>query len=95
MVSARSGGEVWTKNLPDGNTMAVRIDPTNPRSPPHFADARPHAHLESIPTSQVTAGNYRGGTTYTDTKTISTKGTNRNHNADVHIPLKPGKAPFN
>ncbi|OEI26381.1 hypothetical protein A9R55_12035 [Escherichia coli] len=50
-VQAHSGGEVWTKALPDGNTVAVRIDPANPRSPSHYADAVPHAHIETVPTS--------------------------------------------
>lgn len=52
-------GQVWTKNLPDGNTAAVRIDPAEKRAIPlGNADEVPHAHKEIVPTSSVTNGNY-------------------------------------
>lgn len=97
-VQAHSGGEVWTKALPDGNTVAVRIDPANPRSPSHYADAVPHAHIETVPTSSVSNGNYRPRDVtgrYTATGGVSDRGTNPNHNADVHIPMSPGRSPYN
>ncbi|MBB0501201.1 hypothetical protein G7M38_03190 [Escherichia coli] len=97
-VQAHSGGEVWTKALPDGNTVAVRIDPANPRSPSHYADAVPHAHIETVPTSSVSNGNYRPRDVtgrHTATGGVSDRGTNPNHNADVHIPMSPGRPPYN
>ena len=97
-VQAHSGGEVWTKGLPDGNTVAVRIDPANPRSPSHYADAVPHVHIETVPTSSVSNGNYRPRDVtgrHTATGGISDRGTNPNHNADVHIPMSPGRFPYN
>jgi hypothetical protein len=61
-VSANNGGTVWTKNLPDGNTAAVRLDPPTIRSAPKgYADEVAHAHKEIIPTSKVAAGNYSPG----------------------------------
>ncbi|WFR80907.1 RHS repeat-associated core domain-containing protein [Janthinobacterium rivuli] len=52
-------GQVWTKNLPDGNTAAVRIDPAEKRTIPlGNADEVPHAHKEIVPTSSVANGNY-------------------------------------
>lgn len=97
-VQAHSGGEVWTKALPDGNTVAVRIDPANPRSPSHYADAVPHAHIETVPTSSVSNGNYRPRDVtgrHTATGGGSDRGTNPNYNADVHIPMSPGRSPYN
>ncbi|QML58516.1 RHS domain-containing protein [Escherichia coli] len=97
-VQAHSGGEVWTKALPDGNTVAVRLDPANPRSPSHYADAVPHAHIETVPTSSVSNGNYRPRDVtgrHTATGGVSDRGSNPNHNADVHIPMSPGRFPYN
>lgn len=97
-VQAYSGGEVWTKSLPDGNTVAVRIDPANPRSPSNYADAVPHVHIETVPTSSVSNGNYRPRDVtgrHTATGGVSDRGTNPNHNADVHIPMSPGRFPYN
>lgn len=54
-----NGGTVWTKCLPDGNTVAIRIDP--PATRPQllgFADEVPHVHKEVVPTQKVTGGNY-------------------------------------
>ncbi len=96
-VQAYSGGEVWTKALPDGNTVAVRLDPANPRSPSHYADAVPHAHIETVPTSSVSNGNYRPRDVtgrHTATGGVSDRGTNPNHNADVYIPMSPGRFPY-
>ncbi|HCP3518219.1 TPA: hypothetical protein ODM28_005100 [Escherichia coli] len=96
-VQAYSGGEVWTKALPDGNTVAVRLDPANPRSPSHYADAVPHAHIETVPTSSVSNENYRPRDVtgrHTATGGVSDRGTNPNHNADVYIPMSPGRFPY-
>ena len=58
-VTAKSGGSVWTKSFPDGNTMAVRIDPPNNRVPPlGYADEVYHAHKEIVETIRVVNGNY-------------------------------------
>jgi len=97
-TQANSGGEVWTKAHPDGSTTAVRLDPANPRSPSNYADAKPHAHVESVPSSQVSNGNYRPRDItgrYTANGSLSTPSTNPNHHADVHIPMKPGRRPYN
>jgi len=54
-----NGGTVWTKCLPDGNTIAIRIDP--PKARPQllgYADEVPHVHKEMVPTHKVTGGNY-------------------------------------
>lgn len=57
---ARGGGTVWTKEMPKGQTAAVRIDPATSRTPLRgFADEVPHAHKEIVPTSAVSKrGNY-------------------------------------
>jgi len=54
-----NGGTVWTKSLPDGNTIAIRIDP--PKARPQllgYADEVPHVHKEMVPTQKVIGGNY-------------------------------------
>lgn len=92
IVEERSG-----QKLPDGNTVAVRLDPANPRSPSHYADAVPHAHIETVPTSSVSNGNYRPRDVtgrHTATGGVSDRGTNPNHNADVYIPMSPGRFPY-
>ena len=59
-VPAKNGGAIWTKNLPDGNTAAVRLDPPTVRDVPKgFADEIPHAHKEIVPTVNVENGNYK------------------------------------
>lgn len=55
---AQSGGEVWTKALPDGNTAAVRIDPPDPKLPSNFLGAKHHVHKEIVPSNKVVKGNY-------------------------------------
>lgn len=85
------GGDVWTKDLGDGNTLAVRLDPPNPRATlkggEPRADQVPHAHKELIPTSEVVNGNYSsqapGKTTLNDLGQPSTDPT------ETHIPIKP------
>jgi RHS repeat-associated protein len=87
--------EVWLKNLPDGQTAAVRID--RPQGQPGMASHRPHVHRESVPTTEVHGGNYAhnapGKVTYTDAGAASTPGTNPNHWDDVHIVRRPGRLP--
>lgn len=59
-VPGFGGGQVWTKAMPDGNTAAVRIDPASPRQPAlGYADEVPHAHKETVSTSNVSGGNYK------------------------------------
>jgi RHS repeat-associated protein len=84
-VTAHSGGDVWTKAMPDGNTMSVRVDPAMVRTPPRgFADEVPHAHKEIVPSSQVVSGNYhpRDATKYNDLGLPSTGP------LDAHIPIR-------
>jgi len=75
-VTAKSGGKVYTKDLGDGRTAAVRLDPYNPRSPAGYADAVPHAHKETLPSTAVSGGNYSnqaaGLTKFDDTGKPST-----------------------
>ncbi|WP_200951667.1 hypothetical protein, partial [Duganella sp. Root1480D1] len=85
-VSANNGGTVWTKNLPDGNTAAVRIDPATVRvNPKGFADEVPHAHKEIVPTANVVNGNYKPGKSVItlDDSCCATK-----NPSDTHIPIK-------
>ena len=94
---AHSGGEIWMKNLPDGNTASIRIDPRKVRTPPlGYADETPHFHKESVPTDKVSNGNYKPkhSVQYNDQDISSSKGTNINHAADVHIPMKPTRYPY-
>lgn len=59
-VKANSGGKVYTKDLGNGRVMAVRLDPAMQRNPPKgFADETPHAHKETLPTAEVSNGNYK------------------------------------
>ncbi|OCG00765.1 RHS repeat-associated core domain-containing protein [Gilliamella sp. wkB112] len=96
---ANSGGEVWTKSLPDGNTVSVRMDPAKVRNPAlGYADEVPHTHIETVPTSSVSGGNYPPSTVsgrHTASGGTSTKASNPNHNQDVHIPMGKGRSPYN
>ena len=86
LLFARSGGDVWTKSMPKGQTAAVRVDPAVVRNPPRgFADEVPHAHKEIVPTSEVgRRGNYDGSraTTLDDTAVKT------NDPARTHIPIQ-------
>ncbi|WP_338849539.1 hypothetical protein V8J88_10960 [Massilia sp. W12] len=82
-VTARSGGDVWTKATPDGNTAAIRLDPAKVRTPPRgFADEVKHAHKEIVPTSNVSGGNYRGASHVLDDSCIVST-----NPRDLHIPI--------
>lgn len=83
-VPSRDGvGSVWTKQFPDENTVGVRMDPANTRrNPPRgYADEVPHAHKETVPSSDATNGNYGRGTTYDD------NGVQTNDRTRTHIPI--------
>ncbi|WP_375605562.1 hypothetical protein [Flavobacterium davisii] len=84
-VPARSGGNVWTKPMADGNTVVVRVDPAMSRTPARgFADEVPHAHKEVVSTSDISAGDYGRGasvTKYDDLNNVST------NPRDIHIPI--------
>jgi RHS repeat-associated protein len=82
-VPAHSGGEVWTKNFPDGTTAAVRLDPAMVRTPPKgYADEVPHAHKEVVPTSSVVNGNYQASSMKLDDHGNPATAPNK-----VHIPI--------
>lgn len=82
---ANSGGTVWTKSLPDGNTAAVRIDPAVERPTPRgWADEVPHVHKEIVPTTEVKDGNYKPSKAVTTLDDNCCSTTNR---ADTHIPI--------
>jgi len=81
MVEARSGGEVWTKAMPDGNTTAVRIDPANPKSPSDYADAVEHTHKEIVSTEKVRDGNYNPK----NAKTYDDRGQETREHRNTHI----------
>lgn len=95
-VQAHSGGEVWTKALPDGNTVAVRLDPAKQRTrPKSFADEVPHAHIESLPTSGVVNGNYGGkNNPVVPIVKYDASGNIAVTSPDAHIPMQPGRGPY-
>ncbi|MED9130256.1 RHS repeat-associated core domain-containing protein, partial [Escherichia marmotae] len=95
-VQAHSGGEVWTKALPDGNTVAVRLDPAMQRTRPRgFADEVPHVHIESLPTSGVVNGNYGGRNNPTvPVVKYDPSGNIAVTPQDSHIPMRPGRGPY-
>ncbi|EGI41778.1 putative RHS family protein [Escherichia coli TA280] len=95
-VQAHSGGEVWTKALPDGNTVAVRLDPAKQRTRPKgFADEVPHAHIESLPTSGVVNGNYGGkNNPVVPIVKYDASGNIAVTSPDAHIPMQPGRGPY-
>ncbi len=85
-VPANSGGTVWTKQLPDGNTAVVRLDPPAIRDVPKgFADEVAHAHKEIVPTTEVTNGNYKPSKSVTtlDDTCCATK-----NPLEIHIPTQ-------
>ncbi|AQR68105.1 hypothetical protein BZG29_06885 [Janthinobacterium sp. LM6] len=92
-TGSNTAGQVWTKNLPDGYTASVRIDPAESRSPPlGRADEVPHAHKEIVPTSSVSNGNYgpprlSGSLLCDDTGNIAMQGDFKG----MHIEIKKGK----
>ena len=85
-VPAKNGGTVWTKDFPDGNTAAVRLDPPTIRDVPKgFADEVAHAHKEIVFTNNVVNGNYKPGknvVTLDDSSLVTTDP------LKAHIPLK-------
>jgi RHS repeat-associated protein len=89
-VSARSGGTVWSKNMADGTTAIVRVDPAVTRTPSKgWADERPHVHKESVSTSDMSNGDYgrdASVTKYDDANNISSP-TSSTHKSDTHIPI--------
>lgn len=95
-VQAHSGGEVWTKALPDGNTVAVRLDPAKQRTRPKgFVDEVPHAHIESLPTSGVVNGNYGGkNNPVVPIVKYDASGNIAVTSPDAHIPMQPGRGPY-
>ena len=85
-VVANSGGKIYTKDLGNGKTVAVRLDPAEVRTPPRgYADEVLHAHKETVPTSEVSAGNYshkaKGKTRFDD------NGHPSSDQRAVHIPI--------
>ncbi|MBC8154899.1 MAG: hypothetical protein H7Z72_18535 [Bacteroidetes bacterium] len=85
-VPARSGGTVWTKPMPDGNTAIVRIDPPTVRTPPRgYADEVAHAHKEVVPTAEVKAGDYNSKVTRPII--LDESGMPNTSRRDTHIPI--------
>jgi len=84
-VGAFSGGAVYTKQMGDGSTAAVRTDPAKVRIPPkNFADEKAHAHKEVVPTAMVANGNYapKAKTSLDDKGDVTTDP------SKAHIPIK-------
>jgi RHS repeat-associated protein len=75
-VPAASGGTVWTRPMPDGETAAVRTDPpkARPASQSNWADTVKHAHKETVGSGDVHDGNYKpqDATTYDDQGNVAT-----------------------
>jgi len=83
-VPANSGGRVYTRDLGNGYTIAVRLDPAVRRSPPrNYADEVNHAHIEIVETQHVNAGNYSPGTA----RTYDRNGQFTQDRSQTHIPL--------
>jgi len=64
-AKAKSGGKVFTKDVGNGRTIGVRLDPAEATGPgtrrpeaKGWADEKPHSHKESVPSSEVHDGNY-------------------------------------
>jgi hypothetical protein len=82
------GGDVWTKDLGNGTTHAVRLDDPVVRNPKKdWADEKPHAHKELVPTSQVTNGNYSPQAP--GKVTLNDQGLPSTDKAATHIPILP------
>jgi len=81
---AKSGGTVWTKPMPKGQTAVVRIDPAMPSTPKKFADEVPHAHKEIVPTSAV---NQRGNFDQSRATKLDDAGAKTTDPTRTHIPI--------
>lgn len=82
--------------MPDGNTVAVRIDPAIVRNPPlGRADEQAHAHKETVPTANVSNDNYgpphQFGSIPCDDSGQQKIGPMSQIARDVHIPIKLGR----
>ena len=87
-VDARSGGKVWTKNMEDGNTVGVRIDPAKQRrNPLGHSDEVPNAHKEKIPTDKIRNGNYQTADTIFDDNGVVLEKNNIEDIPKAHIPI--------
>ena len=86
-TAAHSGGTVWTKPMPKGQTAVVRIDPAETRVPRRgYADEVPHVHKEIVPTSAVSN---RGNFPHRRARTLDDAGRKTNDPASAHIPIEP------
>jgi RHS repeat-associated protein len=95
-TGSNQGGQVWTKPMPDGNTASVRIDPAMVRNPPlGFADEQPHVHKETVPTANVSNGNYgpphQSGSVPCDDCGQQKIGPMAQIAQDIHILIKKGR----
>jgi hypothetical protein len=91
-VSAKSGGKVFVKDVGNGRTIGVRLDPAQPTgpgtkrlTPKGWADEIPHSHKESVPTSEVKDGNYEP--TAPDKLTLDDSGNPSADKKATHIPM--------
>ena len=86
-VDARSGGKVWTKNMEDGNTILIRVDPANTTRNMGYADEVPNAHKEKIPTDKIRNGNYQTADTIFDDNGVVLEKNNIEDIPKAHIPI--------
>lgn len=57
---AHSGGEIWMKNLPDGNIASIRSDLSKVRTPHlKYAGETSHFHKGSMSTDKVSNDHYK------------------------------------
>ena len=86
-VDARSGGKVWTKNMEDGNTILIRVDPANTTRNMGYADEVSHAHKEKVSTDKVRDGNYQTADTIFDDNGVVLEKNNIEDIPKAHIPI--------
>jgi len=80
-------GEVWTKDLGNGKTQGVRIDPPVKRLVPRgWGDEVDHVQKELVPTDRISKGNYQPEDVL---KRLNDKGMESLDKRELHIPIKP------
>lgn len=82
-----NGGDIYVKNLPNGRSVRIRVDPAEVRkNPKGWADEKPHVHKEGVDTGATdedTAGkSAKNPVRYDDS------GCPSDDHEDVHIPTK-------
>ena len=82
-----NGGDIYVKNLPNGRSVRIRVDPAEIRkNPKGWADEKPHVHKEGVDTgandSETAGKSAKNQVRYDDS------GCPSNEPEDVHIPIR-------